>query len=137
MRHLFLIFIFMTKLKCAVVGVGYLGRFHAQKYQQLDNAELFAVCDLNQEVAQRVGEELDVPIFVNYHELLDKVDLVSIAATTSAHFSIARDFLKHGVHVLIEKPITETVAQAEELIMLAKVMRALAISMELVNTGAP
>ena len=109
----------MKKIKCAVVGVGYLGRFHAQKYKMLDNVELVGVCDLNQAATDAVAAELHVPAYVDYQALFGKVDAVSIAATTNKHYAIARDFLKQGIHVLIEKPITETVDQAEELIALA------------------
>jgi predicted dehydrogenase len=110
----------MSKIRCAVIGIGYLGRFHAQKYQLAPNAELVAVCDLNSEVCEAVSKELDVPFYTDYHELFGKVDAVSIAATTNKHFEIAKACLEQGVHVLIEKPITETVAQAEELIRLAQ-----------------
>ncbi len=110
----------MQKIKCAVIGVGYLGRFHAQKYKQIDGAELVAVCDLNFETATSVAHELNVPAFVDFKELFGKVDAVSIASTTRSHFDIAKACLSQGIHVLIEKPITETVHQAEELIALAK-----------------
>ncbi|MBA2650261.1 MAG: Gfo/Idh/MocA family oxidoreductase [Legionella sp.] len=110
----------MSKIRCAVIGVGYLGRFHAQKYKQLPNAELVAVCDLNQSVCQAVSSELQVPGFLDFYELFGKVDAVSIAATTNKHYEIAALCLEKGIHVLIEKPITETVVQAEHLIHLAK-----------------
>jgi predicted dehydrogenase len=110
----------MTKIRCAVLGVGYLGRFHAQKYQQIPQAQLVAVCDSNPQTAKAVGEELSVPYFTDYQALLDEVDAVSIAATTSQHYELAKAFLEKGVHVLIEKPITQTVHQAQELIDLAK-----------------
>ena len=113
----------MNKIKCAVIGVGYLGRFHAQKYQMLDNVQLIAVCDLNKDCCEAVSKELNVPAYSNYRDLFGKVDAVSIAATTNTHYAIARDFLAEGIHVLIEKPITETVEQAEELIALAAVHR--------------
>jgi len=109
----------MSKVKCAVIGVGYLGRFHAQKYQLLDNVDLVGVCDLNESSCKAVAEELQVPAYFDYHDLFGKVDAVSIAATTSAHYAIARDCLAQGIHVLIEKPITQTVEQAKELIALA------------------
>lgn len=109
----------MSKIKCAVIGVGYLGRFHAQKYQRVENAELVAVCDLNEEACDRVAKELNVTAYSDYHALFGKVDAVSIAATTRAHFAIAKECIEHGIHVLIEKPITETVEQANELINLA------------------
>lgn len=110
----------MNKIRCAVIGVGYLGRFHAQKYKLLPKAELIGVCDLNHEVSKAVGHELNIPAYTDYSDLFNKVDAVSIAATTSKHFEIAKAFLEQGIHVLLEKPITETIPQAEELISLAK-----------------
>jgi len=109
----------MEKIKCAVIGVGYLGRFHAQKYQLLDQVELTAVCDVSAEVCEAVAQELEVTACFDYRELFGKVDAVSIAATTNVHYAIAKDCLQNGLHVLLEKPMTETVAQAEELIALA------------------
>ena len=109
----------MKKIKCAVIGVGYLGRFHAQKYQLLSNVELVAVCDVNLTLCEAVSKELNVPAFSDYRDLFGQVDAVSIAATTKQHYAIAKDCLMHGIHVLLEKPMTETVAQAEELIALA------------------
>lgn len=103
-----------------MIGVGYLGRFHAQKYQLIPNAELVAVCDVNPTVCEAVSRELSIPAYLNYSDLFGKVDAVSIAATTNKHFEIAKICIQHGIHVLIEKPITETVVQAEELIRLAK-----------------
>ncbi len=110
----------MSKLRCAVIGVGYLGRFHAQKYKLLENANLIGVCDVNEEACRKVAEELKVCSFTDYNELLDKVDAVSIAATTSAHYEIAKIFLEKGIHCLIEKPITRTKNEADELIAIAK-----------------
>ncbi|AHE67153.1 Gfo/Idh/MocA family protein [Legionella oakridgensis] len=110
----------MSKLKCAVIGVGYLGRFHAQKYCSLkDDVELIAVCDVNPDACEAVSKELNVPAYFNYHDLFGQVDAVSIAATTNMHYQIAKDCLEQGIHVLLEKPMTETVAQAKELITLA------------------
>ena len=110
----------MNPIRCAVIGVGYLGRFHAQKIQFLKQANLVAVCDFNQDICEATSEEFEVPGYRDYRDLFGKVDAVSIAATTHAHYAIAKDCLKAGLHVLIEKPITETVQQAEELIALAK-----------------
>ncbi len=114
------------KLRAAVIGVGYLGRFHAQKYAALGGAEfgveLVGVVDAHAETAQRVAKELGVAAFSDYRELLGAqpaVDLVSVASTTETHHAVARDCLAAGVHVLAEKPITVTVAQADELIALA------------------
>lgn len=110
----------MSKIRCAVIGVGYLGRFHAQKYQLLEQAELVAVCDVSPQACESVAQELNVPAFLHYQDLFGKVDAVSIAATTNRHYDIARECIAQGIHVLIEKPVTETVEQAEELIALAK-----------------
>ncbi|OGV48902.1 MAG: UDP-N-acetyl-D-glucosamine dehydrogenase [Legionellales bacterium RIFCSPHIGHO2_12_FULL_42_9] len=110
----------MSVLKCAVIGVGYLGRFHAQKYSLLPNADLIAVCDVNQAICDEVANELAVPAYYNYPDLFGKVQAVSIAATTNQHYEIAKNCIENGLHVLIEKPITETVEQADQLIALAK-----------------
>ena len=110
----------MKKIRCAVIGVGYLGRFHAQKYQLVDDAELVAVCDIDSSACEGVSRELNVPAFTNYRDLFGKVDAVSIAATTNVHFQIAKDCLENGIHVLLEKPMTETVQQAESLNQLAE-----------------
>ena len=110
----------MSIIKCAVIGVGYLGRFHAQKYKMLPNVELVAVCDQFPDTADAVAQELSVPACYDYRELFGKVDAVSIAATTNQHFAIAKECILHGIHVLIEKPITETVEQADNLIYLAQ-----------------
>lgn len=110
----------MSKLQCAVIGVGYLGRFHAQKYQMIASVNLVGVCDNNPDTALNVANELGVKAYSNYQELFGLVDAVSIAATTKEHFKIAKDCLLNNIHVLIEKPITETVAQAEELIAIAR-----------------
>jgi len=114
------------KLRAAVIGVGYLGRFHAQKYAALSGVELVGVVDVQPETAQRVAQELGVAAFTDYRELLGadgskgaKVDMVSVASTTETHHAVARDCLAAGVHVLVEKPVTVTVAQADELIALA------------------
>jgi len=109
----------MQKLKIAVIGVGYLGKFHAQKYAQLPEAELVAVCDSSAEVAQAIADEHGVEFYTDYHQLVDKVDAVSIVVPTQKHYEVARVFLENGVHVLLEKPITSTVEQAHELVNIA------------------
>ncbi|MGP8035210.1 MAG: Gfo/Idh/MocA family protein [Steroidobacteraceae bacterium] len=109
----------MQKIRAAVIGVGYLGRFHAQKYAQADGCELVAVVDPRPEAREQVAAELGTQARGDYRELLGAVDAVSVVTPTPEHFRIARDFLERGVHVLVEKPITETAAQARELIALA------------------
>jgi predicted dehydrogenase len=109
----------MKPIRTAVVGVGYLGRFHAQKYAQAEGCELVAVVDARADVRDAVARELDTRALADHHELLGQVDAVSVVTPTPAHFAIARDFLAAGVHVLVEKPVTETVEQARQLVGLA------------------
>lgn len=110
----------MRKIKTAVIGVGYLGKFHADKYAALPNSELVAVVDASAETAKTIAAKHNVQGLTDYQPLLGKVEAVSIAAPTTLHYQIAKDFLNHGSHVLIEKPITVTVEEADELITLAK-----------------
>jgi predicted dehydrogenase len=109
----------MEKIRAAVIGVGYLGRFHAQKYAQASGCELVAVVDSRAQAREQVAGEVKARAVSDYRELLGKVDAVSIVTPTPTHFAIARDFFAAGAHVLVEKPITETPAEARELIALA------------------
>jgi len=106
-------------MRTAVIGVGYLGRFHAQKYAALERSELVAVVDVSAENRERLTAELGVRALADYRELLGGVDAVSIATPTPMHFEIASAFLESGAHVLVEKPITATVADARRLIEIA------------------
>jgi len=109
----------MQKIRTAVIGVGYLGRFHAQKYAALPQSQLVGVVDSSLAISQAVGAELGVPAYADYHQLLGQVDAVSIVTQTPAHYAIAADFLRAGAHVLVEKPMTETLEQARSLIDIA------------------
>lgn len=109
----------MQKLRAGVIGVGYLGRFHAQKYAALDSVELAWVVDSNAARAQEVAAEVGCAARTDYLPALDQVDLVSIVVPTQFHHAVACACLRAGKHVLIEKPITQTVAEADELIALA------------------
>jgi predicted dehydrogenase len=109
----------MNKIRAAVIGVGYLGRFHAQKYAQLPECELVAVVDGREDARQAVATEVGTRGVADYRELLGEVDAVSVVTPTPAHFEIAAAFLAAGAHVLVEKPITETPEQARELITVA------------------
>jgi len=110
----------MTGLRAAVVGTGYLGRFHAQKYAALEGVELVGVVDIDRERAVAVAAETGTAAYEDYREILDLVDMVSITVPTCAHYQVACDFLEAGRHVLVEKPITQTLAEAEDLIKLAE-----------------
>ena len=107
-------------LKTAVIGVGYLGRFHAQKHAALPECELVGVVDSNSEQARAVGEELGVPWHTEPEVVLDQVDAVSIVVPTSAHHAITKPCLERGIHVLLEKPFAASIEEAEELTALAQ-----------------
>ena len=111
----------MTKLiKTAVIGVGHLGRYHAQKYQALPSCELVALADNRPDSHAQLATDFNVPVYSDYRELFGKVEAVSIAAPTLLHHSIAHDCLSNNLHVLVEKPITATLSEANELIELAQ-----------------
>ncbi|MGA2026594.1 MAG: UDP-2,3-diacylglucosamine diphosphatase LpxI [Syntrophobacteraceae bacterium] len=107
-------------VRTAVVGVGYLGRFHAQKYARLPEANLVSVVDINSQRGRQVAKEVNTHALTDYRELIGKVDAVSIVAPTPQHFAIAKEFLSSGVHVLLEKPMTKNLEEANELIATAK-----------------
>jgi len=107
-------------LKTAVIGVGYLGRFHAQKLAEIPGADLVAVVDVDDAARERVASELGVDAVDDYRKLIGTVDAVSVVVPTTAHFEIAEAFLDNGIHVLVEKPITECVEQADRLIDIAE-----------------
>lgn len=108
-------------MRAAVVGIGYLGRFHAQKFAASDRATLAGVADIDGGARDRAASEFEgTKITADYRDLVGEVDAVSIVTPTTSHFEIARAFLDAGCHVLLEKPMTQTVAQADELIALAR-----------------
>jgi len=109
----------MQLVRTAVIGVGYLGRFHALKYAALPGAALLAVVDPDREARDRVAAETGCRAVADYRDILGEVDAVSIATPTPLHFQIAGECLERGVHVLVEKPVTETPAQARQLIAAA------------------
>lgn len=110
----------MEKIKVAVIGVGHLGTFHSKVYSRLDNVKLVGVCDCNLERAIEIGKKYNTASYSDYEDLFDKVDAVSIAVPTSLHYNVAKEFLNHNIHVLIEKPITKTLSEADELIEIAR-----------------
>lgn len=109
----------MEKLRCAVIGVGYLGKFHAEKYTLLDQTKLVAVVDADETRSSQIAAQLRCDAYADYRKLLGKVDAVSIVTPTTSHFDVAKFFLENGVSCLIEKPITTTVDEAEALIRVA------------------
>ncbi len=110
----------MAGLRVAVIGVGYLGTFHAEKYAAIPGAELVAVVDTDTARGTALAERLQTRFEADYRALAGQLDAVSIVVPTQQHFEVASYFLAQGVHVLLEKPITPTVAEADQLIGLAE-----------------
>jgi predicted dehydrogenase len=107
-------------LRVGVIGVGYLGRFHAQKYAAQPGVQLVAVVDSDAERALEIATEFHTTALTDHRALLGQVDCVSIAVPTQLHCEIAREFLQHGIDVLVEKPLTATAAEGEQLVRLAE-----------------
>lgn len=110
----------MNKIKVGIVGVGHLGAIHAKVCSNLHSVELVGVCDCNLERALEIGKKYHTRSYADYEDLFDKVEAASIVVPTSLHYNIAKDFLNRGIHVLIEKPITKTLSEADELIETAQ-----------------
>jgi predicted dehydrogenase len=105
-----------TKLRVGVIGVGYLGRFHAEKYAAMEGVELIGVADLDRERAETVAGKVNSRAYTRHERLLGEVDAVSVAVPTSAHFQVAMDFISGGSDVLIEKPMATNLDEADRLI---------------------
>lgn len=110
----------MEKIKIGVVGVGYFGQFHAEKYAKIEETELVGVVDADASRAKEVAKRYRAQPFEHHTDLFNKVQAVSIAAPTPYHYPIAKDFFLHGIDVLLEKPISKTSEEADELIGLAE-----------------
>src|SRR5512139_4031704 len=110
----------MNKIRTAVIGVGYLGQFHAEKYASIPGAMLVGVVDPDKGRAEVIANKLSTRALTDPGDLVGSVDAVSIVAPTIHHHRIAQQFLDAGVHVLLEKPITVTLDQASDLIAIAE-----------------
>lgn len=109
-----------SRLKVGVVGVGYLGRQHARIYATMPEVELVGVVDTDADVARSIAREYGCQAWSEADGLIDQVQAVSIAVPTSLHAEITKPFLQAGVHVLLEKPIASTLAEAEVLVACAE-----------------
>jgi predicted dehydrogenase len=107
------------RLRTAVIGTGHFGRHHAAKYAALPMSELIAVCDIDRGRREDISAAHGVTAVADYRSLAGRVDAVSIAVPTALHYEVARFFLENGVHVLLEKPMTDDLAAADHLIRLA------------------
>lgn len=109
----------MQKIKIGVIGTGHLGKLHTKMFKQIEECELIGIYDANPEQSGIVAEELKVETFSSLESLLTQVEAVSIAATTSAHYDLAKKCFDSDIHVFIEKPITATIAEGEELVKIS------------------
>jgi len=110
----------MKNIKVGVIGVGHLGRFHAKLYDNLDNIDLMGIYDPDDKRAVAVAEEIGTTSFSSMEKLLEVCDGVSIAAPTAKHYDVAKKAIAENKHIFIEKPITSTIEQGEELVREAK-----------------
>jgi predicted dehydrogenase len=108
------------RVATAVIGVGYLGKFHAEKYAASEKATLVGVVDVDRQRANEIGASVGAPAFSDYRQLFGRVQCVSIAVPTRFHYRVARDFIDAGVDVLVEKPLTADISEARELVVAAE-----------------
>lgn len=107
-------------VRIGVVGIGHVGTYHLQKYQKLPNSKIVGVADIVEERAKKAGLVYDCDAYTDYRKLIGTVDAVSITVPTRYHYPIAKDFLEAEIDVLLEKPIAQTLAEADELVRIAE-----------------
>jgi predicted dehydrogenase len=107
------------RITSAVIGVGYLGKFHAEKYAASEKATLVGIVDVDERRADEIGSAVGAAAFTDYRELFGRVQCVSIAVPTRDHYRVARDFIDAGIDVLVEKPLTADIGEARELVAAA------------------
>ena len=110
----------MRRLRVGVIGVGYFGQFHAEKYHRLSEVELVGIADINRPRSREIAKRFNTSAYYKYEDLYNKVDAVSIAVPTPIHYQVSKDFFHRGIDVLLEKPITTTLRQADELVEIAE-----------------
>ena len=118
----FVIVLPMQKVNTAVIGIGHLGSRHLKVYREQlsDKVNLIGICDIKRERTQKFAEHYAVEFFEEYQKLQGKIEAVNICTPTVNHFEIAKFFLEHNIHTFVEKPITLTIDQADQLIVLAQ-----------------
>jgi predicted dehydrogenase len=110
----------MEMTKIGVIGIGHQGKRHLQKYQQIEECTVVGISDIDEGCIDGVDSCHGCCTHTNHRDLIGEVDAVSITVPTSAHYAIAKDFLSHGIHTLIEKPLAKSLNEADELIRLSK-----------------
>ncbi len=107
-------------INIGVIGVGHLGQHHVKHYKKIENSNLVGIFDVDSNRSKEIGEKYNIRAFKNVEDLLNKVDGVSIVTPTPNHFETAKLCINHKKHVFIEKPITVTLKEADELLKLSK-----------------
>jgi predicted dehydrogenase len=109
----------IVPIRAAVIGVGHMGRYHVGAYSELHHVEVIGVCDVNADRAAQAAAPFGYPVYTDYRELFGKVDVATVAVPTELHYPVAKELLEHGIHVLLEKPVTTNLAEAEDLFAVA------------------
>lgn len=109
----------MIPLKVAVIGVGHMGRHHARLYSEMPNVELVAVVDTNELVAREMAKKLNTNYYTDYRDIIGKVNAANVAVPTYMHYPIAQHLLEEEMHLLVEKPVTNNLLEAEHLVSIA------------------
>lgn len=109
----------MKTLKLGIIGTGHLGKIHTKIAKEILRANLVGVYDINYEIAKSVAEEFNVKAFDNLETFFSEIEAVSIVSTTSAHYELIKSAFEYNIHVFVEKPITSTIPQAQEVVELA------------------
>jgi len=107
-------------LKIGVIGLGSMGKNHARVCSEIKNIELVGVSDINESATTNIAERVKTKAFYDYKELISKIDVAIVATPTSSHFEIANDLIDAGKHLLVEKPICDTVEKASDLVKKAE-----------------
>ncbi|MGB9664940.1 MAG: Gfo/Idh/MocA family protein, partial [Ignavibacteria bacterium] len=110
----------MEKIRIGIVGVGHLGKLHLKNLLGQNSAVCSGIFDIEKEKSKSIADEFKVRSFENLNDLFNSSDAVIIATTTSNHFEVGKAALENNLHIFIEKPITSTIEEAEELIKLSK-----------------
>jgi len=110
----------LEKLKVVVIGTGHLGKEHARIYSEIPEVSLVGVVDTNKDTGEAVAQRCKTRYYRSFKEILNKVDVASVVVPTKSHYEIAKELLNNGIHVLVEKPMTGTVSEAEDLIKLSR-----------------
>ena len=107
------------KIRAAVIGVGHMGQYHVGIYSELNDIDLVGVADISKERVTHVAQKYNTNAYIDYKDLFGKVDVVTISVPTSIHYQVAKPFIEKGIHVLLEKPVANTLEEATELFALA------------------